>query len=370
MANKSAKSLICLSPWFRRGVGTLVVTTAVALSFACSDKLEITEQYGYDPKPYDFRLPSWVGTNLGPLPEPSDNPTTVAGVELGRRLFYDNRLSGNNSISCATCHTQSEAFSDFRPFSPGIHGRTGPRNAMAIINLAYAKTLFWDGRSPSLEAQAHDPVVDKVEMAAKWETVEKRINDDPSYRKAFYKAFGVASADSTLIVKALAQFERTMLSFNSPFDRYFYKGETTALSASAQRGLSLFNGKAHCNDCHSDALLTDNQMRNNGLDALPEDIGFEKVTGKASDRGKFRVPTLRNIGVSAPYMHDSRFFELKEVVAFYNTKVQANSPNLDEHMAPFSNGLGLTEQEQKDLVAFLESLTDVSFLTNKAFKQP
>lgn len=354
----------------RRGFFLAGVACALSVSFACSDKLSVSEQYGYDAKPYDFKLPAWVSMNLGPLPEPADNPATVAGVELGRRLFYDNRLSGNHTISCATCHTQSESFSDFRPFSPGIRGRTGSRNAMAIVNLAYAKSLFWDGRSPSLEAQAHDPVVDKVEMAAKWETVAQRINDQPSYRKAFYKAFGSAIADSTLIVKALAQFERTMLSFNSPFDKYFYEGKTDALSASAQRGLSIFNGKAHCNDCHSDVLLTDNQMRNNGLDAVPEDIGFENVTGKASDRGKFRVPTLRNIGVSAPYMHDSRFFTLTEVVAFYNGEVKAASPNLDEHMTPFVNGLGLSEGEKKDLIAFLESLTDVTFLTNKAFKQP
>jgi cytochrome c peroxidase len=305
------------------------------------------------------------------MPMPSDNPLTTEGIFLGRKLFYEKMLSNDMTMSCASCHKQENGFDDPRPFSQGTNGSFGDRNAMAIINLGWDKHFFWDGRRNSLEGQAHDPVTNPIEMANNWPDVVQRLQASGEYRELFFKAFGTRTVDSNLVVKAIAQFERTLVSFNSRFDKYYYMGDSSALNEQEKRGLNIFTGKGLCKNCHlMNTLLTDLEFRNNGLDESPKDAGLMKFTGNAADNGKFKVPTLRNIAVTAPYMHDSRFATLEEVVTFYSSQVKQNSPNLDEHMPEFKSGLNLTVQEKADLVAFLKSLTDKDFTTNPAFSQP
>ncbi len=338
---------------------------------SCSDEPTSSEPTDtYNPTSLTVDYPEWVSTYLEAMPIPADNPLTKEGVALGRMLFYEPKLSGDMSMSCGSCHKQENGFSDPRPFSIGINGEEGGRNAMAIINMAWSKKFFWDGRRNSLEEQAHDPVTNPIEMRTTWPVVVQRLQSDQRYPSLFYKAFGTTRVDSTLVVKAIAQFERTLVSFSSRFDRFFFEGATGALSASEQRGLDLFFGKADCNHCHTDVLMSDNGFRNNGLDVGFADRGMGEVTGNAADNGKFKVTTLRNIAVTAPYMHDSRFSTLEQVVAHYDHGVQANSPTIDDNMEKIRHGIALTDQEQRDLVDFLKSLTDTSFLTNPAFAKP
>ncbi|MCD6012328.1 MAG: cytochrome peroxidase [Flavipsychrobacter sp.] len=344
------------------------IVAVIAAIHACKKK---SEGPVYNPTAAKVEVPTYVKAYLGEMQHPADNPLTAEGVELGRKLFYEKMLSNDNSISCASCHKQEFGFDDPAPFSKGTNGTLGGRNAMAIINLGYNTGFFWDGRRNTLEGQAHDPVTNPVEMANTWPEVTKRLQNSSEYRLLFFKAFGITVIDSNHVVKAIAQFERTMISFDSRFDRYYYMGDSSALNSKEKSGLAIFTGKGMCNDCHRmNTLFTDNEFRNNGLDVDPKDAGLMQFTGLATDRGKFKVPTLRNIFETAPYMHDSRFKTLEQVVSYYSSGVQQTSPNIDEHMPPFGAGLALTTQEQADLVAFLKALSDPAFLTNTAFSEP
>ncbi len=325
----------------------------------------------YDPVPLTVEVPSFVKQYAGDMQPATDNALTVEGVALGRRLFYEKMLSNDGSMSCATCHKQENGFDDSRQFSQGTNGSFGDRNAMPVINLGWNRHFFWDGRRGSLEGQAHDPVVNPIEMANNWPEVVRRLQNSAVYPDLFYKAFGTRTVDSGLVVKAIAQFERTIVSFNSPFDRYYFQGDSAALSGAEKRGLNIFIGQGLCKNCHlMNALFTDHEFRNNGLDVDPKDGGLMKFTALTSDRGKFKVPTLRNIALTGPYMHDGRFATLEEVVDFYDSKVRQNSPNIDEHMPEFGTGLHLTTQQKSDLVAFLKALTDREFVMNPAFSEP
>jgi len=337
---------------------------------SCKEDEIIEPDVTYDPTPYAFDIPEWVAVNIGEISAPIDNPTTIAGVELGRALFYDERLSNDMTMSCGTCHKQANAFDDPRPFSQGTNGAFGNRNAMAIINLAWDGSFFWDGRQQSLEAQAHDPVTNPIEMANTWVEIENRLREDAQYQDMFKRAFNTTVIDSILITKAIAQFERTLVSFDSPFDAYYYGGDATALTSDEISGMNLFFGDAKCFQCHSDPLFTDNAFRNNGLDLMPLDSGRAKFTGLDADYGKFKVTTLRNIANTAPYMHDSRFATLEQVVEHYSSGVIQESPNLDEHMIDFGSGLNLTATEKMQLVAFLQTLSDNDFLTNQQYADP
>lgn len=302
---------------------------------------------------------------------PVDNPLTEEGVALGRRLFHEPALSQDNSLSCASCHRQENAFSDPRAFSIGVDGSLGTRNAMPLINLAWGTGMFWDGRVHGLEAQAHDPVVNPIEMNNEWALVEQRLNADPTYRSMFQAAFGTDLADSALVTKAIAQFERTLVSFGSPFDRYWYGGDPNAMSEEAINGLALFKSQGKCAGCHVLGLFTDNVFRNNGLDLNPTDPGSGGITGAVADIGKFKVPSLRNVAVTGPYMHDSRFATLEEVLGFYNGGVRMGSPNVDGHMDFWGmNPSPFSPDEINDLHAFLNALTDTTFLNNPAHAAP
>ncbi|MBI4466004.1 MAG: c-type cytochrome [Acidobacteria bacterium] len=304
---------------------------------------------------------------LPPVPVPADNPLTADTIALGRRLYYDPILSVDNTVACATCHHPDFGFSDGKQFSEGVKGQKGTRNAPTVFNAAYYTTQFWDGRAPSLEKQAEGPVENAVEMAHTLTDVEKKLMASPGYREAFKKAFGADRITYEMVEKAIAAFERTIISGNSPFDHYFYGSDQQALSDSARRGLEVFRDpkKGNCTACHTigenEALFTDNKFHNLGVGVKfgktgePElsDPGRYKVTANEADQGAFKTPSLRNIALTAPYMHDGSLRTLKDVVDFYVGGGNSN-PHLDKeiHALDF-----LTGQERADLLAFLESLT-------------
>lgn len=345
-----------------------ILITIISFSILVNS-CEKEEPYVSTPK--SITVPEWVSSSPnGDMKHPSDNPLTEEGIALGRKLFYDKKLSGDNTMSCSTCHLQEFNFSDNNKFSEGITGALGDRQAMAIINLGWDSLFFWDGRSISLEDQALGPVVNPVELNAKWTDVVFKLQTDSEYPDLFLKAFGTKTVDSLLVAKAIAQFERTMISFNSKYDKFFYNQETNALNASEKRGYDLYFDKAECIHCHAGPLLNDPTFRNNGLDANLTDLGLGKISNKSTDNGKFKVPTLRNIAESAPYMHDGRFATLEDVINFYNSDVEASSPNIDPEMEHFEGGLNLTQTEKDDLLAFLKTFSDTQFLENKNFSDP
>lgn len=319
----------------------------------------------------ELDIPQWAITPGHAPILPADEPLTVEGVALGRKLFYEKALSDDFSLSCGSCHVQDHAFSDPRQFSIGTDGSLGLRNSMPIINAVWDEIFFWDGRASSLEAQAFKPVVDQREMRNSWPVVVERLQAHPEYPDLFERAFDTRNIDSVLVVKAIAQFERTLLSFNSRFDRYEYYGDSLILTPQEKRGKDLFFGEAHCDNCHMAPLFHDSALRNIGMSGVDEDEGLAAVTGLPSDRGRFKTTTLRNVAVTAPYMHDGRFATLEEVVDFYADDVRLNDPNLDEHMFPWVMGeIDLDEQERADLVAFMHTLTDQGFLNDPAFSDP
>lgn len=321
--------------------------------------------------PYVLNIPK----GLPPMEPfiPADNPMTVEGVALGRKLFYDPILSDNNSQSCSSCHKQELGFGDPRQFSIGVDGSVGNRQAMTLINLGWNQNgFFWDGRSATLEDLVFEPIRNPIEMNTTWPEVEAKLNSSEEYLSLFAQAFNVDKIDSVHTVKAISQFLRTLISGNSKFDRW-YNQQAVQLTESETRGFILFNGEgADCFHCHGlGGLITDNNFRNNGLDTdFSADEGRYLVTGNPSDKGKFRAPTLRNIQMTAPYMHDGRFFTLEEVVDHYSEHI-LDSPTLDPLMKLVGNGgAQLTQQEKQDLVAFLKTFTDEEFLTNPEFSNP
>ncbi|HEY0976048.1 MAG TPA: cytochrome c peroxidase [Flavobacteriales bacterium] len=321
--------------------------------------------------PFVLQLPPGALELIGPPVDMSHNPLTVQGVALGRKLFHDPVLSADHSVSCASCHRQEHAFADPAVLSQGVGGALGTRHAMSLANLAWSDRFFWDGRIEGLEAQAHDPVVHPLEMANTWPTVEARLAVDPAYRALFRAAFGSESTDSSAVTNALAQFVRSLTSFDSPFDRFHFGGDVSAMSEEAQNGLVLFNSQGRCGGCHTLGLFTDQAFRNNGLDLVHNDPGLGAHTGNPGDLGKFKVPTLRNVAVSAPYMHDGRFATLEEVLQHYNGGVHMASPNVDLLMDYWGmNPTPFSPNEINDLLAFLNALTDEQFLTDPAHAAP
>ncbi len=310
-------------------------------------------------KPLQIKVP----LGLPPLTIPSDNPPTLETVALGRRLYYDPVLSADNSISCASCHSPQTGFTDRHPASIGVGGKKGTRHSPTVINSAYSFLQFWDGRAPSLEEQAKGPIANPVEMASSHPDVVKRLQDSPDYVALFKQAWGTDHITIDLVVKSVASFERTVLSGNSPFDRFYYGHDKKALSASAQRGLKLFMDpkKGNCAVCHTIgkdyALFTDNKFHNLGIGAdingNMTDLGRFTQTNKESDWGAFKTPTLRNIGQRAPFMHDGSFPTLKDALGHYIGGGNLN-PHLDKEIRPLDF---LTFDEREDILNFMDSLT-------------
>ena len=275
---------------------------------------------------------------------------TVAGVALGRRLFFDPLLSVDSTVSCASCHQPEFAFSDPAQFSQGVAGRTD-RQSMSLANLAWSGTLFWDGRAESLEAQVLQPVANPVEMGETWENVERKLARHADYPALFESAFPGRPITRDLVAQAIAQYERTLISGTSRYDR-FLRGEVE-FTEQEMAGWTVYGTElGDCTHCHGGILLTDNRFHNNGLDETPEDAG--------RDAGRFRTPTLRNIELTAPYMHDGRFATLAEVLQHYNTGMH-RSALLD----PLLLGLPqhrLSDSDQVALIAFMKTLTDADFV--------
>lgn len=332
---------------------------------------------------YQFDYPENFSAYLPPINEPEDNISTVEGVELGRRLFFDTRLSADNSQSCGSCHAPQYSFSDTAQYSVGVDLINGSRNAMPIVNLAWAQSgLFWDGRANSLESQAFEPVRNPVEMHETWPNAVAKLQSDPYYQSKFEEAFGTGEIDSVKVARAIAQFERTLISGNSPFDKYVssnFQSGSSGWSADkellAYQGFSIFMDEARgdCFHCHGDPfnpLWTDNVFHNNGLDAAPADPGLMAFTGNPSDNGKFKTPTLRNLAFTAPYMHDGRFQTLDQVIQHYSFGLQ-NSATIDPLMKSVGQGgVQLSFEEQTALKWFLLSLSDSSFVTAPEFQDP
>jgi cytochrome c peroxidase len=328
--------------------------------------------------PLKLNYPDYFGNRIM-IPE--DNPTTEQGVYLGRMLFYETALSANNLISCATCHQQKLAFTDGKRFSTGFDGTLQARNSMALVNLLWVRHFFWDGRANGLEKQAEVPLTDAHEMGQSLKASVGKLRSKKIYASRFSEAFGSDSISGEKILKALAQFERTLISANSSYDQYLHG--TYSPTASELNGMALFYANpdparnirgAACGHCHDGPKTFSDLFHNNGLDSIPKDPGREKITGQAYDKGRFRVATLRNIALTAPYMHDGRFKTLDEVIAHYNEHIIESST-----LSPFlqnnsnkanSRSLDLTLQEKKDLLAFLNMLTDSSFITDKRFSNP
>lgn len=346
---------------FERGApGLLVAIFSVTLAGCDED--------GVGPGRYPPPDPASVDTQgLFPLPKTPDNPLTVQGIELGRRLFHDPILSADSTQSCATCHAQAFAFTDNGTrFSTGIDGSVGTRNAPTLVNLAWHPDFFWEGRAPTLEDQARAPVPNPIEMKLPWDDALARLHAHPEYTGLFGRAFRTEEISQDRVVRAIAQFERTLISNRSDWDRK--QRDEIVFTPAQQRGERIFfSERGECFHCHGSALFTDHGYHDNGLDAAPSDPGRFDVTLDESDRGKFRSPTLRNVELTAPYMHDGRFATLEEVMAHYSSGVQ-DSPNLDPLLRlRLPGGLGLTPDEQADLVEFLKALTDRDFATDPAF---
>ena len=283
---------------------------------------------------------------------PADNPQTEAKVELGRQLFFDPRLSGDLSISCATCHDPELAWANHHLVDVGIQGRTGTRNSGTILDAAYMAVQFWDGRAQTLEEQALGPIHNPAEMGDTLENVVRKLSAIEGYRTQFRSVFGGAvTVDG--IAKAIAAFERTVLSGPSPYDRYL-AGDKSAMPPAAVRGLRIFNGKARCRTCHGGPMLTDQGFHNLGvgMDRPQPDIGREAVTKNPRDRGRFKTPSLRNVALTWPYLHDGSVGTLAGVVDLYNRGGVPN-PALDVFIVP----LELAADDERDLVAFMEALT-------------
>jgi cytochrome c peroxidase len=338
---------------------------SLALLFSCqkTNEDEIPGQaYRYDPTPFALDIP----TGFPDMIMPVDNQLTEEGISLGRKLFHDPILSADDSQSCASCHLQDFSFADPNRFSIGIDGLEGSRNATALINVGWLSHLNWDGSAKSLEEQAFEPVVNPVEMHNSWPQAVTSLKNDSAYKRMFFEAFGTLDFDSTHVVKAIAQFERTLISSNSKWDRYL-RGEVSLTQAESRGFEIFFTEKGDCFHCHSTILFTDNDFHNNGLDAFFADPGLYEVTNDPNDEGRFRTPTLRNAEFTAPYMHDGRFQTLEEVIDFYSEGLQY-SETIDPLMKNVDEGgVQLTEEEKFYLLTFLKTLSDTTFLQNSAY---
>jgi cytochrome c peroxidase len=305
-----------------------------------------------------------------PTYELNENPPTEKGFLLGKKLFYDGRLASDGVVSCGFCHIQAFAFTHHTHIvSHGVDGQLGKRNAQPLQNMAFMDEFTWDGAAVHLDAQPIIPITSEVEMNETFGSIIAKLQADPEYVALFGEAFDNGQIDPDNILKALSQFMVMMISGETKFDR-FDRNDGTTLTTEELAGLALF--EANCASCHGGILFTDQSYRNNGLALNPElnDIGRERVTGNPEDRQKFKVPSLRNIEVTFPYMHDGRIGTLADVLAFYNNGMQ-DSPTLDPifRQADGSIGIALTADEQAKIIVFLKTLTDDNFLFDSRFSE-
>lgn len=373
-----------------RKIVILLMLAGLFLAASCGDDNAIDDEtlgmgdltdIEYTPQAYNLVVPC----DFPEMEIPSDNPLTVDGVELGRFLFYDPILSADSTMSCAFCHAPNGSFTDNLAVSKGIDGIAGRRSSMSLLNVGYFTTgLFWDGRVMTLEEQALMPVEDPIELHNTWPKAMMDLQNHEVYPAMFRKAFGISDTQEMtkeLAAKAIAQFERTLVSSGqSKYDLLRCAEPRPFPSEKEVQGEELFklelNDHPGCTHCHKmfNYLFTDNDFRNNGLDDVGPEIGdLDKFTDKGHgefngnifDNGKFRVPSLRNIAVTAPYMHDGRFETLEEVIDHYSTG-GFDSYSIDPNMESFT----LTTDEKEALISFLHTLTDTTFMNNPAHQNP
>jgi len=372
-----------------------IIVAVVTLSAATIGGIFLNAQ---QPKVFTWALPA----DIPPPPVPKTNPMSWAKVELGRHLFYDQRLSGNNTISCASCHHQDKAFSDGEVGSTGLHGDITPRNSMSLTNVGYNQNFTWaNPLLTALEHQASLPLFGEepaeMGLAGKEAHALEQIKAEPIYQQLFEQAFHSESHPFTIvnIIDAIAAFQRTLLSFNSPYDKYL-RQQPSNFGESEKRGMALFfSEKTECFHCHGGFNFTDasvhanspasaNRFHNNGLynidgkGSYPKsDQGLYDLTSHKNDMGKFKAPTLRNIAVTGPYMHDGSKATLEEVIDHYisggtnrDTGINKGFGSVSPFKSEFVPGLDITPQQRADLLNFLNSLTDEEFLNNPALSDP
>lgn len=346
-------------------VSRFICLTMLGLSFACQPKDSSPSITPEPETPIPFAVPS-------NFPKPvysfKDNPYSEEGFQLGRMLFYEPMLSRDTSTSCGLCHKSYAAFTDpTHPVAHGINHLAGTRNAPPIFNTLWQKDFFWDGGVNHLEVLSLAPLTNPVEMDANLAQVVHRLNESSFYRPKFQAVFQKDSVDSQQMLKALTLFMAAMVSGNSPYDKYI-RNEGQQLTDTELAGLALVQQK--CTPCHTTELFTDQSYRNNGLDANPEDIGRQRITNDVADFGKFRVPTLRNLNYTMPYMHDGRFDKLTDVLDHYSDGVK-KSATLDAVLqANGQIGISLSANEKTQIIAFLKTLNDTDFVKNKRFIEP
>lgn len=310
-------------------------------------------------QPYLLQYPE----GFEPMNIPEGNELTNLRISLGKKLFFDKRLSKDSTVSCGSCHFQQHAFADFNKLSTGIENRKGFRNSPTLANLGYHPYFFFDGGVPTLELQILAPIEDVNEMNFSVPGVVERLKNDTEIQQLSQLAYG-RNFDPFVLTRSIAAFERTMISGNSRFDQYYYQGKSSALNDSEIRGMNLFfSNKTNCSTCHSGFNFTNYEFKNIGLYEIYADSGRTRISLNPADRGKFKTPTLRNIAVTAPYMHDGSLNTLEEVVEHFNSGGK-NHENKDALVKP----LNLTSTEKTDLVNFLKALTDEEFLKNPFFK--
>lgn len=329
----------------------------------------VSYEYANLPLPQHYLRPVVVAQDN----TPANNPVTNEGATLGRVLFYDKRLSANNTISCASCHQQSHSFTDSAALSTGFAGGQTDRNSMSLANGRYFQpgTFFWDERAATLEDQVLQPIQNSVEMGLTLDEMVARLEATTFYSALFDQAFGTPEINSERVSLALAQFVRAMVSYQAKYD-VGVAINFSNFTPQENLGRQLFNGRGNCDSCHTTDAFVAQASLNNGLDRVTTDAGLGGITGNAADDGKFKVPSLRNVALTGPYMHNGRFQTLAEVVEFYNSGVQPH-PNLDPRLRT-PNGqprrLNLTTAEKAALVAFLQTLTDDSFTHDPKFSNP
>lgn len=357
-----------------------LIASFYTLLISCND---------HSPTQLDLDIPSYLTESEEILD--SNNPTTIEGVELGRFLFYDKLVSRDNSMSCASCHIQALAFTDGKTRAIGIYGNELLFNSMTLTNVLFSNKLFWDGRGKSLEKQALAPVVNHLEMDQRLSITVRKLENTDLYPRLFQEAFGSTQITPKKIAYSLAQFERTLISFNSKYDQYL--NDKAEFSELEKQGMDLFFTTpkpaagirgAGCVNCHVSGTFAGSSknfdgFKNNGLNRVhysQQQQGLQRLSHNSNDYGKFKVPTLRNVGVTSPYMHDGRFNSLDEVLGHYSDGINFSKSldtllmNMTNDTTSMDNGLILTSYEKKSIIAFLNTLTDEEFLNNSRFSSP
>lgn len=364
---------------------TLIVIILIGFALACKKEtvepeIQYREVLELPDQPYqyaDVEFPDHFSSAFLDLVgfEPGDNPITNEGATLGRVLFYDKQLSANRSTSCGSCHHQEKGFADFGPTSEGFDGGFTGRNSMHLVNLRYNRRMFWDLRASNLEAQVLMPIEDPLEMGMTLEGVIERLDQTPHYAQLFDAAFGSTEINEDRISKALAQFVRSIVSYESKWDEAQENDYANFTELELLGRDMFFNNQTRCNQCHMTSNFYQTNAFNTGLESNYSDPGQYSFTGNDNDIGQFKVPSLRNVEITGPYMHDGRFETLEEVVEQYNSGVQSH-PNLDDRLTeeimiggtPLQ--MNLTEEEKEALVAFMLTLTDHQMMQDPKWSDP